>query len=280
MERTSACGSANNVYFLCLIDWQTRILSPDELKEFTNKIMGSSASKSDDWKIKPLDWQELADIVYNVELGFYHSRLIFYCSLRSIPQDILGIREIRKRLESKIEDFCINEVTPAIKLYNKEVSEPYIFIYPIFELNSREKFWKFRGQKPYSFSTTCFFTKLDDPEGRKFIWKKVKMRISGAKIISSEMSDWFFNNLINIVFHEGLYRQTRDKNNKILVSQLPVYKGLENRLEDFAGRLMTTFHEFSSEHVRRRIAKIAAIASIIGISLTLVNLLMNLLKIV
>jgi hypothetical protein len=264
------------VYFLCLIDWKTKILNPDELKEFTDKIMGPSASNSDDWKIKPLNWQGVEDIVYNVELGFYHSRLIFYFSLKSIPHDIIGIRKIRKRLESKIEDFCLNKVIPVIKLYNEEVQEPYIFIYPIFELNRRETFWKFRGQRPYSLPTTCFFTELDDLKGRKPIGKKVKMRISGAKIISSEMSDWFFNNLVNIVFHEGLYRQTRDKNKGILAPQSQVYKGLENRLEDFASRLMTTFHEFSSEHVRRRIAKIAAIASIVGIGLTFLNLLLNL----
>lgn len=259
------------MYYLCLIDWETKVLSPKELEEFTNKIMGSSTQTIDSWKVKTLNWPELADTISNVELGFYHSRLIFKFDLRSTPKTLLQIREKREKLESKIEDFCSNQVIPAIKSYNEEAKEPHIFIYPIFELNILENFWKFEGKKPYSLPTTCFYTELDDPEDGK-----VKMRISGAKIISSDMSEWFFNNLVNIVFHEGLYRQTRDK--KELSRKEPVYKGLENRLEDFASRLMTTFHEFSSEYVRRRIARIAVYASIAGIAIAFATLVVSLLK--
>jgi hypothetical protein len=271
LDKTNGCGSINHAYFLCLIDWETKILSPEELKDFTNKIIESSARTIDDWKIKPLSWPKLADIISNVELGFYHSRLIFKFDLGSALKDISQIREIRKKLESKIEDFCIKKVIPHAKPYIKEPKEPHIFIYPIFELNIREHFWRFEGQKPYSLPTTCFFTKLDDPEG-----KSVKMRISGAKIVASNMSEWFFNNLVNIVFHEGLYRQTRKKDE--LPLKEPVYKGLENRLEDFASKLMTTFHEYSSEYIRRKIQKTALAAAIIAGVFTFISLVVNLWK--
>jgi hypothetical protein len=254
-----------------LIDWETKILNPEELKDFTDKIIGTSARAIDDWKIETLSWSELSSIVSNVELGFYHSRLIFKFDLRSTPKDISHIREIRKKLESKIEDFCVKKVIPHVKPYIKEPREPHIFIYPIFELNIQEDFWRFAGKKPYSFQTTCFFTELDDPKG-----KKVKMRISGAKIVASDMSEWFFNNLVNIVFHEGLYRQTRKKGELLL--EEPVYKGLENRLEDFASKLMTTFHEYSSEYVRRKIQRTALAIAIVAGIFTFISLVVNLLK--
>jgi hypothetical protein len=92
------------------------------------------------------------------------------------------------------------------------------------------------------------------------------------------MSHWFFENLVSIIFHEGLYRQTRDKKEGKLPSNRSVYNGLENRLEDFAGKLMTTFHEYSSEYVRRNIQKIALGASGIAIFLTALNLALNLLR--
>ncbi len=246
-------------------------MSPDELKKFTNKIMGSSTSTTDGWTTKTLDWPELSDSISKAELGFYHSRLIFRFDLRSTPKDILRIRELRRKLESTIEDFCSNEIIPFVRSYNRRAKKPFIFVFPIFELNIQEDFWIFRGQKPYSLPTTCFFTELDDPKG-----KKVKMRISGAKIIASDMSEWFFNNLVNIVFHEGLYRQARDKEK--LLPKDPVYVGLENRLEDFASKLMTTFHEFSSEYVRRRIATIALYASIGAIVISIISLLVNIAK--
>jgi len=260
----------NHAYFLCLIDWEDRILEPKEFNDFAATIIGSTATTIDDWKKKPIAWPEFSDIVSNAELGFYHSRLIFRFDLLSVPKDISGIRELRKRIESKIEDLCVKDIIPAIRKYNEEAKEPYIFIYPIFELCPNARFWKFQGTKPYSLPTTCFYTELDDAT-RLLRRKKVKMRISGAKIVASDMSEWFFNNLVNIVFHEGLYRQARDKDK--LLAKRPIYNGLENRLEDFAAKLMTIFHGYSSEYVRRNIQEIALVAAIIGILLTILNLL-------
>jgi len=274
LGKVSTCGSINHVYFLCLIDWE-RILGSKELKEVIEKIIGASARTIDGWKIKSLDWSELSDIVSEAQLGFYHSRLIFNFDLRSTPKDIFEVRNIRERLEAKIENYCSKELVAVIKSYNKEAKEPFIFTYPIFELNIQEDFWKFERQKPYSLPTTCFYTELDDRRRLPFFGKKVKMRISGAKIVASDMSYWFFENLVSIVFHEGLYRQTRDKKRKKLLSNKEAYNGLENRLEDFASRLMTTFHEYSSECVRRNIQKIALIASGIAIFLTVLNLVLN-----
>ena len=274
LAKISACGARNHVYFLCLIDWEG-VLRSEELEKLTEKIIGLTPPKIiDGWKIKPLDWEEdLSDIISKAGLGFYHSRLIFNFDLKSTPKDIFGIRKVRERLESKISDYCSNEIVPIIKSYNREAKEPFIFTFPIFELNIKEDFWKFEKQKPYSLPTTCFYAELDDR--RRLPGKKVKMRISGAKIIASDMSQWFFENLVNIVFHEGLYRQTRDKKEKRLSTNNEIYNGLENRLEDFASKLMTTFHEYSSEYVRRNIQKIALGASVIAIVLQILNLLIS-----
>lgn len=270
MAQSRTQESLNHAYFLCLIDWENKILNPKELDEFAASILGPTATTVDDWKKMPIVWSEFSDIISNAELGFYHSRLIFKFDLLSAPKSIAGIRELRKAIESKIESSCINQIIPAIKKYNKEAKEPHIFVYPIFELCPNADFWKFQGTKPYSLPTTCFYTELDDAT-RLLRRKKVKMRISGAKIVASNMSEWFFNNLVNIVFHEGLYRQARDKGQ--LSANKPIYNGLENRLEDFAAKLMTIFHEYSSEYVRRSIQEIALIAAIIGILLTILNFL-------
>ena len=278
------CGSTNHVYFLCLIDWG-KILTNEELAGCTEKIIPDADPEVDGWAIRPLvDWPklpELADIISKAELGFYHSRLIFKLELKSTPKNLQGIRQYREKLESKIEDFCLKKIIPVIKSYSKSAGEPFIFTYPIFELNRLERFWKFEKRKPYSLPTTCFFTELNDPKGLPLFGRTVKMRISGAKVIASDMSSWFFENLVGIIFHEGLYRQTRDKKRKKLpprMAKRAVYNGLENRLEDFAYKLMTTFHEYSSENIRRRIAWIALFASGIGILITLANFLVNYLR--
>ena len=273
------CGSTNHAYFLCLIDWG-KILTDEELARCTEKIIPDADPKVDGWAIRPLDWPklpELADKISKAELGFYHSRLIFKFDLQSTPKDLHGIRKFREELESKIENFCVKEIIPIIKSCSQRVKRPFIFMYPIFELNRLEPFWKFKKQKPYSLPTTCFFTELNDPKGLPSFGRKVKMRISGAKIIASDMSNWFFESLVSIIFHEGLYRQTRDKKRKLLAAptKCKVYKGLENRLEDFADKLMATFHEYSSEHIRHRIAMIALLASIAGITIALANLLVS-----
>jgi len=263
-----------------LIDWG-KILKDKDLTECTERIIQFPKGQIDGWTIRSLGWSklpELADDISYAELGFYHSRLIFKFDLKSTPKDLHGIRLLREKLESKIEDFCLKKIIPVIKSYSKSAGKPFIFTYPIFELNRLERFWKFEKRKPYSLPTTCFFTQLNDPKGLPLFGRTVKMRISGAKVIASDMSNWFFENLVSIIFHEGLYRQARDKKRKKLTNRMAkraVYNGLENRLEDFADKLMATFHEYSSEHIRRRISWIALFASVIGILITIANFLFN-----
>lgn len=257
--------NANTVYYLALLDWREIILSPEAMSKFTDDIIPSPSPPTDGWIICPLNWPNLKDKVINMVMGYYHSRLIFRFDLVSAPRDIFEVRRLRKRLENEVRKFLSDTVIKAMKSH---VNVPRIFIYPIFELRSREVFWKFSKQKPYSLSTTCFYTELDDPKGRKYGWiyntlspKKVQIRVSGVKIITSEMSDWFFLNLTNIVFHEGLYRQTREKER---FNKENVYPGLENRLEDFASSLMTMFYELSSSRVQDSIARYVLALTVLG----------------
>lgn len=279
MEKTSACGSINHVYFFCLIDWG-KILTDDELMTCNQKITSKSKPDVDGWTTKSLDWAtlpELLDIITDAEFGFYHSRIIFKFDLRSTPENLQEIRKIRERLEAKVKDYCSKNIVPVIKAHGENVKNPLMFIYPVFELNRYEPFWKFDYKKPYSLSTTCFYTELNDPKG-SWIGRNVKLRVSGAKIIASDMSKWFFEILVSLIFHEGLYRQTRDKRKEgTIIKQFTgeIFVGLENRLEDFADKVLSTFHEYSSEEVRRRIALIALIASGVGVGITLVNFLIT-----
>ena len=93
------------------------------------------------------------------------------------------------------------------------------------------------------------------------------MRISGAQIIATNMSEWFFETLVNIVFHEGLYRQIRDEKLIERDENKLICRNLENRIENFAGNLMTIFHQYSSHYSTRNLQKIALSASVIGIAI-------------
>jgi hypothetical protein len=275
LERDNKSSPKDCAYFLCLIDWENLNLDSKENQEFANMVLGEGTEVVDDWIVKSLSWSNLDGKVSGIKLGFYHSRLIFQFNLISAPNQLSGIRVLRKKIEKEIEIFCDNTVIKAMKLYRPTLREPHIFVYPIFELNRKNYFWDSKFTKPYSMATTCFYTEIDD-RSSGLLGREVKARISGAKIITTSMSDWFFYNLVNIVFHEGLYRQARDKQNKssayYSVSKKSICHGLENRLEDFAGNLMATFHAYSSEYVRRNIQKIALVASIIAIGITSASL--------
>ncbi len=150
---------------------------------------------------------------------------------------------------------------------------PRIFFYAIFELD-KSKFWcqwLLEEPKPFSMSTTCFYTKLRDLEARRFPLfrdKTLRMRVSGAKIISERMSPWFFWNLANVVFHEGLYRQERIDDLNADFDERGIQYGLENRLEVFADQLTNTFSQqlLAYQNARRSI-EIWIIGAIITIVL-------------
>lgn len=260
------------MYYLALLDWRETILGAEAMRKFSESIVTPSPPQTDGWVIDSLDWPYLKDKIKktikikikNIVIGYYHSRIIFRFDLDSSPKGIFEFRMLREQIEQEVKKFLSGTVIQAMKSY---VNVPRIFIYPIFELQSKEAFWKsFGEQKPYSSATTCFYTKLDDPKGKGPIVnvlcpKKVRMRVSGGSVITTEMSNWFFLNLTNIVFHEGLYRQSREKERFHYEN---VYAGLENRLEDFASSLMTTFYEFSSSRVQDSIARYVLALTILG----------------
>ncbi len=259
----------NYVYFLCLINWQT-ILTSEKLKQIEDYIEneGTTPKKIVDWIKIDLDWENTIKEISKSELGFYHSRLLFKFRLKKQPEDIAEIRKIRETLGKEIKEFLGNEEKKFIKKIKEKANKPYIFYYPIFELNKKGNFWNRVGEHPYSLQTTCFSTILHESGFWTFIRRKyVTMRISGAQIIATKMSDWFFNTLINIVFHDGLYRQTRDEKFKPEFENPLIYGNLENMLEDFASHLMTIFHQYSSDVYSRGLQRTALIASIIGITL-------------
>lgn len=286
------------VYYLCLIGW-TRILSKEELEEFQEVIKRSDKSGGE-FQETDGDWTKIGlgfenDNICSSVLGFYHSRIIITLKLKNTPNTVTKIRTIRIQLEEKIKDFFLKEkfIQKIEEINNRsndsagnrpndsgaikgEASDnrtvrPIIFVYPIFELNKCENFWTSKRKIPYSLPTTCFFTKLGDK-----YWKNVEMRISGAKIITKKMSDWFFETLVNIIFHEGLYPQSRNKDIKLRENDIKVYGNLENRLEEFASKLMTNFHQYSSNRYNRSLQIIALIATIIGLLLATIFPLINL----
>lgn len=99
------------------------------------------------------------------------------------------------------------------------------------------------------------------------------MRISGAKIISSRMSDRFFWNLINVVYHEGLYQQSRETR----IEPGEVCKGLEGRLEKFADELITSFSQSLANVVQTTFNALLVALTVSLVALTIVLILMALL---
>lgn len=258
--------NVNFVYFLCLINWESLLESEEvnQIKDYiSRKAVSNSPEPFGDWIKIDLGWEKKIGIITESKLGFYHSRLIFKFGLQEVPKTITEIREIREELEKEIIDFCGDEEKKFIKQIKDRCKTPYIFIYQIFEIEEKAELWKAPEQRPYSLQTTCFFTDLYDPREKCQKGRYVKMRISGAKLIATNMGKWFFQTLVNIIFHEGLYRQTRDEKFMKRNKNKLIYRGLENRLEDFAKSLMTIFHQYSSDYWSRRIKKIALWASII-----------------
>lgn len=280
-EVESKKKNKNVVYFLCLINWKKILKTgkPEQIEKYLENI-GILPRKIGDWKKIDLDWENRVATISKSEIGFYHSRLIFQFLLKEPINSISDVRKIREALEDEIRNFCGDHGEGFIANIKDKANKPYIFYYPLFELNKEEKFWKSPDERPYSLQTTCFYTELHDLK-KKFIRnvikrKDVKMRISGAQVITTNMSDLFFYRLINIIFHEGLYRQTRDeKLNKGHKCEL-IHGDLENRLEDFASRLMTIFYQYSNDYYRRGLQLIALWASMFGLGLGLLYFILRL----
>lgn len=245
--------TGNLLYYMCLIDWGGRVLSEltSEHAKIAKAIIPEGKQK-DGWLVAWWRDEKLKDKGAEPEYlcGYYHSRLIFRFKLISAPKKIAEVRVIREKVGKFIEDYLKEKVFPDVTEASNLGKEAKAFIYPVFELKSDCSLWRFGQTLPYTLQTTCFYTKLRDTGRRLWLLgmipglsrifrSQVQMRISGAKLVTSQMSDEFFVNLVNVVYHEGLYRQSREKG--ILPGQ--VHKGLELRLEKFADELMTSFSQ-------------------------------------
>lgn len=269
---------ANYLYYMCLLDWGGTILDEAKHKAVAQSIL-PDGKHSNGWCVawKEARQSEVHGVKPRFLLGFYHSRLIFRFALQGSPKTISELREIRLAMGDFIEIYLKESVFPQVwetlRIYLKA------FIYPVFELNARCRLWEFTRTRPYSLPTTCFYTELADPEqprwrllrarylrelAKAFFRATVKMRISGAKLITSPMSEWFFFNLTNLIYHEGLYRHSREKQ----LADGEVYKGLETRLEDFADRLMASFSQSVARVQQRTFSWLLVLLTIVLIALT------------
>ena len=276
---------ANFLYYMCLLDWGGAVL-----EEATHKVIAQSVmpdgGQTNGWRVT---WKEDTQLrVCGVKpkflSGFYHSRVILRFELADCPETISRVREIREAIENFTGNYLESILT---QVYKVSGIHPKAFIYPVFELDAHCPLWRFAESSPYTLPTTCFYTDLRDPEQPRWAflqipWLRtlakalfpatVKMRISGAKLITSPMSEWFFWNLTNLVYHEGLYRQSREQQ----ISGGEVYKGLELRLEDFADRLMASFSQSVTNVVQRTLNWWLVLLTILLVAVTVALIVVSL----
>jgi hypothetical protein len=248
------------LYYMCLLDWKGVVLD-----EKTHKVIASvvapNGQEVEGWYVLEKKDSLLKGKGVKPEffLGFYHSRIIFRFELTECPKNISRVREIRQEIENYIESYLKDNILSQLqKLSN---IYPRAFLFPVFELNSHCPIWKFGGTSPYILPTTCFYTALSDPKRPRRAWldipflrtfvtilspATVQIRASGGKIITSPMSEWFFWNLTNLIYHEGLYRKCREQPK----GKAKVYKGLEEHIEHLADRLLTSFSQSVANVVR------------------------------
>jgi len=246
---------ANYLYYMCLFDWSGAVLDEPTHRAIALAIIPNGMD-TDGWRVTRLEDRRLVacGVKDQFLLGFYHSRIIIRFELLCCPGKISEVRQIRESIENFTEIYLKDVIFP--KVQKVASTDLKAFIYPVFELEADCPLWTFEQTSPYTLSTTCFYTNLRDPEqlrwfflnipglrilDKVFFPTTVNVRISGAKIITSLMSDWFFWNLTNLIYHEGLYKQCREQRQKI--SSGDVYKGMELRLEDFADRFMASFNQ-------------------------------------
>lgn len=277
---------ASFLYYMCLLDWGGAVLDEATHQNVAHSIM-PNIEPTEGWYITQGEDSGLQRHGVKPEFlcGFYHSRVILRFELAARPKTISQVREIRQAIEGFTETYLKETIFPKIRIISGIY--PKAFIYPVFELNDDCPFWKFGKASPYTFQTTCFYTDLRDPEfprwsflqirgiripAKAFFPATVKIRISGAKIITSPMSEWFFWNLTNLVYHEGLYRQQREQQ----ISSDVVYKGLEVRLEDFADRLMASFSQSITNVVQRTLTWWLVLLTILLIAVTVALIIVSL----
>lgn len=273
---------ANRAFFLCLLNWQGIFLTNKQMKLFAKQILKLKIEGKGGWFKGSIKFAKIRGVEPDVEIGYYHSRLIFRFKIRLIPKTMLLARQLRANLQRAVDGFINSKITNE-NMDKIGIPMPKFFIYPIFQIKRDEEFWKIESDVTYSLPTTCFYADFVDPWGRFWLLnvllpKTVHMRISGAKIIASEMSKHFFWHLVNIVFHEGLYRQSRLKDdalNRFFRTEeikTGILYGLENRLEDFADRLTTVFHERVASELSSRNAFVVLILTIVATVIALAQI--------
>lgn len=275
---------ANLLYYMCLLKWSGKVLDETTHKAVAHSIM-PNIEPTNGWYVTQGEDSELRRHGVKPEFlcGFYHSRLILRFELEGCPETISKVREIRGAVEGYTDNYLRQSILPgAQKVTGIDVKA---FIYPVFELKTACPLWKVTKTSPYTLSTTCFYTNLRDPERTRWRFLNipglralvnalapaaVKIRISGAQIITSPMSEWFFSNLTNIVYHEGLYRQSGVQQ----IDSVQVYKGLESRLEDFADSLMASLTQSLTSDAQVLLNRCLVGLTISLVVLTIVLLLM------
>jgi len=270
----------NLLYYMCLIDWGGAILLEEEHVKIAKAIIPEGTQK-DGWLVTQCRDEKLkaAGVESEYQCGYYHSRLIFQFKLISAPETLAKVRAIRQKVEEFIEDYLKKKMFPKVTKASNSGKGAKAFIYPVFELKSDCRLWKCGQTLPYTLRTTCFYTKLRDtgrvlwllrmiPCLSRIFSSQVQIRISGAKLITSKMSDEFFVNLVNVVYHEGLYRQSREKGKQIQPGQ--VHKGLESRLEKFADAVMTSFSQSLANTMATSLNTLLVFLTILILILTVV----------
>src|SRR5439155_5456610 len=267
----------NVAYFACLLDWRDHfvgarqeqfkaaILSTKSVADLGVLVDSPTDGKSwPDWQtalLKCASLKSASDALVLVT----HSRLIIKFSLRSEIRfnSLKRIREARDELVEAVRKYLtIVQLEMAHTISFSDSQGPRIFFYVILELSSsmfwrgRSGFWRghsLEGPQPATLSTTCFYTRLPDL-GKRYIVKpkELRMRISGAMIVTQKMSSWFFWNLSNAVFHQGLYKQERQESINDRYKDPGVYYGLENRLEVFADHVTNSFSQLLSANLSAR----------------------------
>lgn len=253
----------NHCYFLCLLDWRDFLLPKDQIDKVAMALglPADPAEPTTGWHVGPYLGVE-HEPVDEATVGIAHSRIIFDFKLKNVPlNNFWEIRRVRVELEDKVASFLEERALPAMQRVlwewvrrNPQRGGPRIFVYPVFEVNSNEPFWKdLQEDKPFNIPTTCFHARLRDLQGgwRVLGGKTVKMRVSGAKIIATEMSNRFFWELVNVVYYQGLYWQSRESSQAFPIGR--VHRSLENRLEDFGREFATTFYELVSARMLERL---------------------------
>jgi len=280
----------NFLYYMCLLDWSGRILDETTHTTVAELIM-PNGEWMNSWRVIEEEDEKLKKLGVEPKFlsGFYHSRIILRFKLTSCPQTLSEVRKIREA----IEDFTEHYLTEWVFVKVREALDtcPRAFIYPVFELSHDCPILRVTGETPYMLPTTCFYTSLRDPEQMRWFFQEsirprtiaqafftatVNMRISGAMIITSPMSKWFFWHLTNLIYHEGLYRQSRDKQIQIRIGE--VYRGLEFRLADFADELMASFSQSVANVYQRILNRLLVSLTISIIALTVFLIVLNVIR--